>query len=261
MVDKLANDLTMWYNKVRKNLLEEVWPPVQPSSVIYVSMIKSKGVQTQRELIQILKECESTAFTGDKLNSCVSDISKVFTANPEVKTIRGTTFGKPPRRILIEGAAGIGKTLLTKEIVFSWVNGTILKDFKLVFLVCLGDPRVHEVETIKDLLQIFTGNEVPYDLENYILGAGGENIAFVFDGINEYPSPLQKSNTLIMQIIKGEVFQQSTVVVTSRPTTTVFLHSIFDRRIEILGLPKNETTILSRCFVMHLKRKCNWTIT
>ena len=240
MVDKLANDLAMWYNKARKNLLEEVWPSVQPASVIYVSMIRSNGVQTQRELIQILKEYESTSFTGDKLNSCVSDISKVFTANPEVKKIQGTTFGKPPRRILIEGAAGIGKTLLTKEIVFSWVNGTILKDFKLVFLVCLGDPRVHEVETIKDLLQIFTGNEVPYGLKNYILGVGGENVAFVLDGINEYPSPLQKSNTLIMQIIKGEVFQQSTVVVTSRPTATVFLHSVFDRRIEILGLSSEE---------------------
>jgi len=230
VVNELANDLAMGYSETRQKLLKEEWPPVLPMSIIYVVMICYNSVQTQRELIEISKKCES-----DKelklLSSCSSDISKVFASNPEDKTMHGT---KLTRRILIEGAAGIGKTLLAEEIVFSWVNGNVLKEFKLVFLVSLGDPRVHKVETIKDLLQMFTSIDVPYDLENYMLRVDGENFAFIFDGFNEYPVSHQK-NSLIMQIIKGEVFQQSTVVVTSRPTAAAFLHLAFDRKIEVLG--------------------------
>ncbi|XP_065885126.1 protein NLRC5-like isoform X2 [Dysidea avara] len=242
VVDKLADDLTMGYNEAREKLVEEEWPPVQTTSIVYVAMICYNSVQAQCELIKIPNKYESNSLTVDELkslNSSVSDISKVFTANPQDITRCSTTPSKPPRRILIEGAAGIGKTMFAKEIIFGWVNGNILKGFKLVLLVSLGDPRVHEVESIKDLLQIFTGSEVPYELENYMLGVGGKSVAFVFDGFNEYPAPLQK-NSLIVQIIKGETFKQSTVVVISRPTAAVFLHPVFDRRIEILGFSMEE---------------------
>ena len=65
----------------------------------------------------------------------------------------------------------------------------------------------------------------------------------MFDGFDEYPVALQKKS-FITNLIKGEndgrLFVNSTVVVTSRPTATLFLHRIVDRRIEILGFPKEE---------------------
>lgn len=55
---------------------------------------------------------------------------------------------------------------------------------------------------------------------------------------------LYYKGNLITNLIKGvndgAMFLNSTVVVTSRPTATLFLHGIVDRRIEVLGFPKEE---------------------
>ena len=51
---------------------------------------------------------------------------------------------KPPRSVLIEGAPGIGKTILSKEIAYKWAMGDekILQDKKLVLLMFMRDPVV-----------------------------------------------------------------------------------------------------------------------
>ena len=59
------------------------------------------------------------------------------------------------------------------------------------------------------------------------------------DGFDEYPNTLQK-NSFIVNIIKGVILPEAMVVITSRPTATVSLHDQVDRRIDILGLPKEE---------------------
>jgi len=196
-------------------------------------------------LIEISKRFKEGAPAVDKLalshSRVTTDIYRIFTADPSDLTVAGTS--EPPKRILIEGAPGIGKTVLAKEIVFQWSKGELLEDCKLVFLLYLRDPRVHKIRSIDDLLKMFMVEEVPQELEKYVRGCRGENVAFVFDGFDEYPAALQR-NSLITDIIKGEgigrSLHQSTVVVTSRPTATLFLHCIVDRRIEILGFAKEE---------------------
>ena len=66
----------------------------------------------------------------------------------------------------------------------------------------------------------------------------------MLDGFDEFPDSLQK-NSFITSIIEGEntigkIFSKFTVVVTSRPTDTLFLHHVVHRRIEILGFAKEE---------------------
>ena len=240
-IDKLANDLRTDYKETRQKSQDEVWPPNQPSSIVSVALIHYGSTRTQQELIEVTKRFKEGAPAIDELVSSHSrvtkDIKKIFTADPINPSIT-------PKRILIEGAPGIGKTVLAKEIAFCWANDELLKDCKLVLFVYLRDPRIHKVKSIDDLFEMFAFEKMPLGLKQYISHYNmGKNIAFVFDGFDEYPSFMQR-NSLITDIIEGKndgrIFQHSIVVITSRPSATLFLHGKVDRRIEILGFAKEE---------------------
>ena len=84
-------------------------------------------------------------------------------------------------------------------------------------------------------------------IDNYFTNTEGQQLCIVMDGFDEYPSSLQK-NSFIVDIIKGVMLPEATVVITSRPTATVSLHDWVDRRIDILGLPKEREKYISEIF-------------
>jgi len=76
----------------------------------------------------------------------------------------GDTSTNLSKSILIEGAPGIGKTILLKEVAYRWANGTLLDNVIIVFLIYLRDSRFQLVSTINDLIQYFDcldENEIP----------------------------------------------------------------------------------------------------
>ena len=108
----------------------------------------------------------------------------------------------------------------------------------MLFLLFLRDPNLSRVKSINEILELFTPNNTSA-LKEYINVNDGINVAFVFDGFDEYPVALQKQS-FITDLIQGKIFGNSAVVVTSRPTVAMMFHKIADRRIEILGFPKEE---------------------
>ena len=62
---------------------------------------------------------------------------------------------KEPCFVLIEGASGIGKSILLKEIAYRWGKKQLLKNFNLVLLVCLRDPSLLEIKSTNDPLKLF----------------------------------------------------------------------------------------------------------
>ena len=238
MVNKLHDDLCIDYKTIRHRPCEGEWPPDQPSSIVNLALIHYQNRRTQQELIEVSKRCKQGASHVDKLtasNSVTKDIQKIFI--PELNH-------ESPKRILIEGAPGIGKSVLAKEIAYQWANGKILEKYKLLFLLYLRDPKLQEVKSLDEILNlIYVDEDDMNTLKPYVEESYGKNVAFVFDGFDEYP--VEKQNkSFITNLIKGEnkgrKFLHSTIVVTSRPTATLLLQGIVDRRIEILGFPKEE---------------------
>ena len=144
------------------------------------------------------------------------------------------------KSILIEGAPGIGKTILLKEVAYRWANGTILHNAIIVFLVYLRDSRFQLVSTINELIQYFDcldENEIPTVVKQ-LKKSNGEGIVFLFDGLDEYPDALQ--NGFLSRLIDRKILSNCVFVIASRPSASLTLHNKVERRIEILGFGNEE---------------------
>ena len=127
-----------------------------------------------------------------------------------------------------------------------WANGDILKNCSLLFLLYLRDPKVQNVKSIKELVQLYSPEEtIVATIATYLRKCKGENVVFLFDGFDELPVSLRQSS-FIAQVIEREgannKLYKSTIIVTSRPTctATLLLYRKIDIRIEILGFAKEE---------------------
>ena len=171
------------------------------------------------------------------------NITDIFAVDPTDLTETDTSSTKAPKRILIEGAPGIGKTVLAKEISYQWATNEILTEIKIVFLLYLRDPQLQLITTTKQLVEYMSkeclDDKKIITLVEYLFNTKGQQLCIVMDGFDEYPNALQKCS-FIVDIINRAVLPEAIVVITSRPTATVSLHNQVDRRVDILGLPKEE---------------------
>ena len=234
----LTNNLRDDYIKNKCSLDLEEWPPNQPKTVVNVALIHYKGSRTERELIEISKRHKEGAPAVDKLahhSRVTKDISVIFQTD-----VTNNAEAKPLKLILIEGAPGIGKTVLARRIAYLWAKDELLTKVNTLFLLFLRDPELQSIKTAGQLIQYLSS----YDLDeeeakNCVRQIKELQVGIVMDGYDEYPIQLRK-RSFIADVIKGKVFHNCTIVLTSRPTATIKLHSQANRRVEILGFAQEE---------------------
>ena len=245
------------YKRTRFTPKGAEWPPNIPKLIVSIALIHYKGKRTQQELFEMANIHKEGALAVDQVtfqgpsakkprldySRVTKSITDIFAADPTDLTEPGTSSTETPKRILIEGAPGIGKTVLAKEIAYQWATSEILTEIKIVFLLYLRDPPLQSITTTKQLVEYMSmgclDDEQITTFNKYLVNTKGQHLCIVMDGFDEYPNILQE-NSFIIDIINGVVLSEAIVVITSRPTTTVSLHDRVDRRIDILGLPKEE---------------------
>ena len=146
--------------------------------------------------------------------------------------------------ILIEGAPGIGKSVLLNEISYRWANKEILQKFELVLLICLRDPSLQRIMSVDDLFQLFckgdkNATQIVGACAQCLFANGGKTLTLLLDGYDEYPEHLQKSS-LIADIIKRRVLPLCGLVVSSRPHASQHLRELATIRVDILGFTETE---------------------
>ena len=241
----------------------ETWPPDQPKHFVPLVLVRQQGQNISKQVTALPQLIQTGDVDIDEISSVASNhnqsIPKCQPKPGNHKPIQGILDSSKVTKelteilaslkqptdsqfILIEGAPGIGKSFLLKEIAYRWGNKQILKTFKLVLLVPLRDPAVQQISLVKEL---FCNRGDTWDVEiatarsDYLVQNGGKDLTLLFDGFDEYPEALQK-NSLIANILKRKVLPYCALGVSSRPHVTVHLREQATFTVDILGLPKIE---------------------
>ncbi|XP_044869688.1 NACHT, LRR and PYD domains-containing protein 3-like [Mauremys mutica] len=135
-----------------------------------------------------------------------------------------------PKTVVLQGAAGIGKTMTARKIMLDWAAGKLYqKKFDYVFYInCRKINRVTEEQSVADLV-----------LDNCPNGKGPikeifekpEKLLFIIDGFDELNSLLDDEvglctdlfekkpvKTILCSLLRKEVLQKSCLLITTRPT-------------------------------------------
>ncbi|XP_065898093.1 protein NLRC3-like [Dysidea avara] len=151
-----------------------------------------------------------------------------------------------PYRILIEGASGIGKTTLSKEIAVQWANQLILHNTKLLFLLFMRDPQVKFITNVSLLVNYFLKNDTLADkIASWLLETEGKYLCIVLDGYDEISEG--NENSFIYDIVNHQILTKCGLVITSHPTAFSRLHEIMNCRAEVLGFTDKE----KKDFIQH----------
>ena len=119
-----------------------------------------------------------------------------------------------PQTTLIEGAPGIGKSIVMKHIAYCWADGKVMSNFKLLLLVCLRDLRVQKASSIKQLiLSLYSRNMDVAKLESCDEALFQDNakfLALLLDGYEESPENLRE-NSLIADILDHQILPECVI--------------------------------------------------
>ena len=172
----------------------------------------------------------------------------VFTANKN---------GVVPKRILVQGQTGIGKSTFVKKLAVDWAElddtttedkqiKDILQKFELLVVVNLKE--VSKCQGLKDVISrssIFAREEkyLTDSLLNYITN-NQDKVLLVFDGYDEYRCG---SNSEIYEIFSGKELRNCCVLITTRISKGDELRAFKDLHAEITGFGEEDRqTFMSR---------------
>ena len=198
------------------------------------------------------------------------------------KPIKNQDTG-PPKRILIVGRPGVGKTSLTKRIFREW--GNITDDFWYGKLVIRLEFRTfnHKRNKEQNLSSLFKyGDGVPAENEEDLyefINLNQDKVVVIFDGLDELDvdkekfgeeknRPLEDGEkasvySLYFRLIRGDFLPNVTIVTTTRRTGEALYQEFFDefdRKLEILGFTKAEIERFVRQRISRQKREEVWKL-
>ena len=235
-VQSAANHLYENYTQSRFCYKPNEWPPYHPKHYTTLALIHHKGKCVNTEVISL---AEKLATKGNLSRTQLSSGNIGYHSSKDISELFPTNL-KSPYFLLIEGAPGIGKTVLSKEIAYQWAKNTLLKFKKLVFLLFLRDPNIKQLQSLENLIQyLFKSTEIVSSLSQYLFQSKGKDIVVIFDGYDEM-SEEDRNNSLVAKIIGRDVLPECDLVITSRSSASLYLRNMALCRVEVLGFTEKD---------------------
>ena len=199
--------------------------------------------------VKIIPWDESSAIHIDEIYTTLSwvrdDRKASGVTQEELKDytdiFKGDKHHPNPKRLLVYGRPGIGKTTFSKKTAFDWAKQRkeILKKFDVVLLIKLRD--VCDLQDIRDVLRaskLLAGGEVVSvdDVYEYILH-NQEKVLLILDGYDEY---FCTGESPVLEIWKGARLTDVHVIITTRQEKTDELRLPSDVQFEINGFKSDK---------------------
>ena len=207
------------------------WPQVKSKKYINLALIEKEDI-TKPEVDQFMRAT---------IHGNIDDIEKSKRAM-DISQIAQLPDGSQPKCILLEGAPGVGKSTFAWKLCRKWGKGKLLQQYQLVVLLRLRDKSVRAAKNISDLFQ-YRDHQIHQAVVEEIQRTWGKGVLLLFEGYDELPEELRTENSIFLDVITGRELPEATVLITSRPWASEFLHwrckRHISQHIEILGFTKD----------------------
>ncbi|XP_078356877.1 uncharacterized protein LOC144641721 [Oculina patagonica] len=184
---------------------------------------------------------------------------------------------KHPRKILIVGRPGIGKSLLCRKLSRDWSKGDMFRDsnknfehlFSFQFRWFNSAGTTAENISLKHLLsRVYPEGSIDNELFQYLLD-NPEKVLLVFDGLDEFKhhencledeqahagnsaTEEMPFSALYVKLLKGKQLSGATVLTTCRPNVVQSVAGLtFDRMVEIMGFTPEKVEEYVHKFCTH----------
>ena len=252
-IRKLVNKLREKFNSglvfQLKDDFGEADISLRPHKDIYVNVIIQEGQEKLNDYSGTFDRHRIYQFHLGNTRT----VTKLESTADIFKPKKDNRVQKYPKKILVIGRPGIGKTMLTKKLLYQWK--TQEDEFWHDKIVILLQFRAFTEKTItlREMLGHGEGFS-PDDFETVYktILSTPTSAVLIFDGLDELDvdSELLRGNlesvsrpdkempvfSIFKMLVDGRLLPGVTVLTTSRPTAQTVLHSLnFERKVEILG--------------------------
>ena len=216
----------------------------QKTATVPTSVWSKKSVVDIHQIYTRLSWVKDEQTPAGTTQSELTHYSDLFTTNKN---------GVIPKRILVQGQTGIGKSTFVKKLLVDWVGvnrGTgdeqaaVLKNFELVVAVNLKE--VSKCQSLKDVIALSNvfAKEDKYMTEGLVdyITNNQEKVLLIFDGYDEYRCGRDSE---IYEIFSGNNLRSCSVLLTTRISKADELRGGEDLHAEIIGFSEVDR----KCFM------------
>ena len=154
--------------------------------------------------------------------------------------------------VLVQGAPGVGKTVMANELCKQWAEGNLLQEYSLLVLLTLRYKHLQKLQVTEvDKLFDHPDKGISSAVAKFVSRKNGEDTAFLLDGFDELPNDIQEDDSSIfVRLIKRNLFSNACVIITSRPSASYIILKHFPQNyqqfpqeyqhVEVLGFTGEE---------------------